>query len=80
MSWPNPFRWEMRIGMYAHGESNPNLKNRNLPFYSLNYGRFTNASAKVLFFGIREIRTCSKMINFADDVTMFEFQPNYIAI
>lgn len=25
-------------GWYSRGESNPNRKNRNLPFYPLNYG------------------------------------------
>ena len=33
---------------YAHGESNPNQRNRNPSFYPLNYERmFLNAAAKI---------------------------------
>lgn len=35
--------------MYARGESNPNLRNRNPQFYPLNYGRPFSGAKIALF-------------------------------
>ncbi len=59
----------MAVYVYAHGESNPNQRNRNPSFYPLNYGRMVVFVCKGNYnFGFdkeKRVKSCLSTLLFA---------------